>query len=63
MQRQSKIHLTIVINFFSSQDSEETLTMCSKSDDIVVVMGKETDNIIEDLFGSFLQRYQKSLEE
>ena len=26
-------------------------------------MGKEADKIIEDLFGSFLQRYQKSLEE
>ena len=60
---QSKIHLTIVINFFYSKDSEETCTMYSKSDDLEVVMGKETDKIIEDLFDSFLQRYQKSLEE
>ena len=34
-----------------------------KSDDLGVVMGKETDKTIEDLFDSFLQRYQKSLEE
>ena len=64
---QSKIHLTIVINFFYSKDSEETCTMYKstmyKSDDLEVVMGKETDKTTEDLFDSFLQRYQKSLEE
>ena len=64
---QSKIHLTIVITFFYSKDSEETCTMYKstmyKSDDLEVVMGKETDKTIEDLFDSFLQRYQKSLEE
>ena len=37
--------------------------MYSKSDNIEVVMGKETDKIIENLFDSFLQTYQKSLEE
>ena len=58
-----KIHLTISINFFSSIDSEEICTMHSKSDIIEIMMGSETDEIIEDLFDSSLQRYQKGLEE
>ena len=53
----------MAINFFSSKDSEETRTMYSKSDTIEVMMGSETDEIIRELFDSFLQRYQKNLEE
>ena len=53
----------MVINFFSSKDSEETRTIYSPSDIIEVMMGSETDKIIENLFDSFLQRYQKDLEE
>ena len=37
--------------------------MYSKSDNIEVMMGNETDKIIEDLFDSFLQRHKKNLEE
>ena len=37
----------MVINFFPSKDSEETRTMYNKSDNIEVVMGNETDKIIE----------------
>ena len=58
-----KVHLTMAINFFSSKDSEETRTMYSKNDNIEVMMGSETDEIIEELFDYFLQRYQKNLEE
>ena len=58
-----KVHLTMAINFFSSKDSEETRTMYSKNDNIEVMMGSERDEIIEELFDSFLQRYQKNLEE
>ena len=43
----------MVINFFPSKDSEETRTMYNKSDSIEVVMGNETDKIIEKLFNSF----------
>ena len=39
-----------------NKDSEETRIMYSNSDDIEVVMGKETDKIIEDRFDYFLQR-------
>ena len=58
-QGEWKIKLTIGINFFSSKDSEETRAMYSPSDNIEVTIGIETDKIIEDLFHSFLQRYQK----
>ena len=54
----------MVINFISSiPDSDETCTMSIKSDYIVVMMGSETDKVIEELFKSFLQRYQEGLEE
>ena len=58
-----KINLTMTINFFSSKDSEEVRTMHSKSDNIEILIGDETGEIIKDLFDSFLQRYQKGLEE
>ena len=48
---------------FSSKDIEETCTMYSPSDNIELIMGIETEKTIEDLFDSFLQRYQKGLEE
>ena len=62
-QSEWKIHLTIAINFFSSKDSEEIRTMHSKSDNIEVLIGNETNENIEKIFESFLQRYQKGLEE
>ena len=62
-QGEWKIHLTMVINFFSAKDSEVNRTMYSPSDNIEVIIGIETDEIIEDHFDSFLQRYQKGLEE
>ena len=67
-QGEWKIHLTITINFFfflieESEDSEETCTMYSNSDNIKVMLGRETDKIIEDLFDSLLERHQQNLEE
>ena len=59
-----KIHLTMAINFISSKnDSDETRTMRTKSDNIEIKMGSETDEIIKELFKSLLQRYHKGLEE
>ena len=62
-QGEWKIHLTMTIHFFSSKDSEEIRTMHSKSDNIEILIGNETDKVIEDLFDSLFQRYQKGLEE
>ena len=54
-----KIQLTTAINFMSSEDSEETSTVCTKSHNIEFTMGDKTEEIIE----SLLQNYQKDLEE
>ena len=51
------------INFFPSNDSEETRTMSTKTDNIEIMMSNETDEIIEELFESLLQRFQEGLEE
>ena len=51
------------INFISSKDSDETCTMLTKSNNVGIIVGSETDEIIEELFESFLQLYQETLEE
>ena len=53
----------MTINLISSKDSEETRTMHTKSNDVEIMMDSETDEIIEELFKSFLQKYQEGLEE
>ena len=54
----------MLTNFISSKkDSDETRIMPSRSDSIEIMMGSETDEIIEELFKSLWQRYQKGLEE
>ena len=62
-QGEWKIKLTMAINFFSSKDSEEIHNRYSPSDNLEVIIGIETDEIIEEHFDSFLQRYQKGFEE
>ena len=51
------------INFISFKDSDETRTMLTKSNNVEIMVGSETDEIIEELFESFLQLYQENLEE
>ena len=58
-----KIRLITAINFISSKDSDETRTMHSKSYKVEIMIGSETNKIIEELFKSFLQRYEEGLEE
>ena len=53
----------MAINSISSKDSDETRTMHTKSNNVEIMMGSETDETIEDLFGSYLQKYQERLEE
>ena len=57
-----KVKLVMAINCFSYKDPDETRAIHTTSDSIVM-MGNETDDIIENLFDSYLQRYQKVLEE
>ena len=56
-----KIQLTMPTNFISFKDLKETRIMYTKSDNIEIMMGSETNDIIEKLFES-LQKYQKRLE-
>ena len=57
------IQLTMAINFISSKDSDETRTMHTKSNNIEIMIGIQTDEVIKELFESFLQKYQEGLEE
>ena len=62
-QGEWKIQLKMVINFISSKDSDGIRTMCEKSNNIEIVMGNDTDEIIKERFESLLQKYQEGLEE
>ena len=53
----------MAINFISSKDSDQTRSMHAKSNNVEIIMSSETYEIIEDLFESFLQKYQERLEE
>ena len=53
----------MVINFISYKDSVEICTMSTKSVNIEIMMGYETDEITEELFESLLQKHQEGLEE
>ena len=53
----------MAINFISSKDSDETRTMHTKNNNVEIMVGSETNEIIQDLFKSFLQKYQEGLKE
>ena len=59
-----KIQLTAEINFTSLKpDSDETRIMYTKSENVETGIGDDTNDVIKELFKSFLQRYQESLQE
>ena len=58
-----KIQLTMAINFISSKDPDETRITYTISNSVEIMIGSETDEIIENIFESFLQKYQEGLEE
>ena len=63
-QSEWKIQLSAEINFISSKpDSDETCIMHTKSDNKEIMIGSDTNEVIEDLFKSLLQGYQENLEE
>ena len=63
-QSEWKIQLSAEINFISSKpDSDETCIMHTKSDNTEIMIGSDTNEVIEDLFKSLLQGYQENLEE
>ena len=59
-----KIQLTAEINFTSLKpDSDETRIMHTKRDNEEIMVGSDTNDVIKELFKSFLQRYQEGLQE
>ena len=63
-QSEWKIQLTLEINLvFSKPDSDETCIMYTKSNNIEIMIGSDTNDVINDLFKSILQRYQENLVE
>ena len=57
-----KIQLTMRIIFASFIDSNETRVMHTKSDNITIMSGIETDDAINELFNSFRRKFQEGLE-
>ena len=57
-----KIQLIIRINLISSLDTREFRIMHSKRDNVEIMMGIETDDIINELLEFFSKRYQEGLE-
>ena len=51
------------VNFIFSKDSDETRNMSTKRDNMEIMMGSETEEIIKEPFESLLQKYQEGLEE
>ena len=51
------------MNCISSKDSNEIRTMDRTNNNTEIMMGKETDEIIEELFKSLLRKYRERLEE
>ena len=50
------------VSSISSKDSDETHAMYTKKDNMEIMISYKTDKIIEELYKSLLQRYQKRLE-
>ena len=57
-----KIQLTIRIIFVSFIDANKTRVMHTKSDNITIMSGIETDDAINELLNSFINRYQERLQ-
>ena len=57
-----KIQLSMRMIFVSFTDANETRDMYTKSDNITILSGIETDDVINELFNSFCRRYQEGLQ-
>ena len=59
---EGKKQLSMRIIFVSFTDANETREMHTKSDNITIMRGVETEDIINELFNTFRKRYQEGLE-
>ena len=56
-----KIQISMRVNFISSKDTGETRTIYVWSNSESIIWGSDTDDIIRELFRSFLHNYQEEL--
>ena len=61
VRRVWKIQISMCVNFVSSNDTGETLTIYVWSDNVNIMQGSDTDDIINEIFKSFLHNYQEKL--
>ena len=54
-----KIQLSMQMIFVSFTDANETRDMYTKSDNIIIMNGIETDDDINEFFNTFRRRYQR----
>ena len=57
-----KIHLKMQINCISPKNFKATSIIYSPSNNVEIFMGVETDDIIDELLKSLLERFQKARE-
>ena len=57
-----KIQLEMKINFVTTMKPIKIRDMYIRSKNIAILIGYKTDEIVEELFGSLLQKYQCALE-
>ena len=57
-----KIKLSMRMIFVSFTDANETRDMYTKSDNVTILSGIETDDVINELLNSFRRRYQEGLQ-
>ena len=57
------IQINMSINFISSKDSDEARTMYTKSDNVGIMTGVDTNYVIEELFKSTIEKYHTGLVE
>ena len=58
-----KVQLIAEINFISLKPgSDEIRIMHTRSDNFEIMIGKDNDQTIEDLFKSYLQKYEENLQ-
>ena len=62
-KREWEIQVSMEINVVSFKDPDEIRIMHTKSDNIDILMGSETNDVIKELFKSLLQKYQERLQE
>ena len=56
-----KIQINMHVNFISCKDTGETRTICAWSNNVSIMQGRDTNDIIKELFEFFLRHYQETL--